>query len=346
MRTVSFAFASLAILASVATAQKSTTKVLPTMGPIKGEMTLELGGSVPKTTTNAIYSNTTNVWGWGLPTANEEWVDWGDTAGNIAGADHNTVIGGTFSYATTAPLYTGPSVIWRTYDGYTGGCNSLSPGGLAVLVTGLPGNLFTIWATRWTVGVNLQGIGCFELADGPFGYSYMFSDSQSGPAIASETVPGVPATRGSSNNSFDWVKASTGSCSPGYWFGGTIWAGWYTQFVGYNDSTDHGLGTGGITFSATGNSCPGGVMHVSVASLPPFAFSAVAIGAALVPSPPWDISLVPGVPPITIILGMFPGTVGFDVMIPPTVVPGAIFYGQWAQGLPVVTSNVISANVP
>ena len=343
MKTVSFTLAGLAILASVATAQKTVP-----VKQIKGAKSMQIGVAAAKSTSAVVYSNTLSTGYYSVPGAGEEWLDWGSARDLTPAAEHGTITSGTLGYATSGA--TGPVVRWRTYDGYTGGCVSLSPGGLDVSVSGLPGTIFTSGATGWTVGLNLAGAGaCFYLPTGPFGYSMTFSDSVSGPLLNSGD---------SADNSFDWVLASTGSCSPGYWFGaGGPWAGFSTEFIGWQTSTNAGLGTGGpISLSIAGNSCPGGAITVSLASAPAAAFSAVGIGIVIGagiggPLPggvAWDVGLAPGVPPVSAILGLFPGTISFGATTPPGAAAGTNLAVQWVHKIgPVVsTSNVAVLHVP
>jgi hypothetical protein len=342
MKTVSFALASLAILASVATAQQQVP-----VQKVTGVKSFQIGVAQPKSTSAVVYTNTLNTGYYSVPGPGEEWIDYGSARDLSPLPEHGTIIYGSLGYATSS--LTGPGLVrWRTYDGYTGGCTSLSPGGLDVSISGLPGHIFTTGGTGWTVGLNLAGAGaCFYLPTGPFGYSMTFSDSLSGPLLRSGD---------SSANRFDWIFASTGSCGT-YWFGGSPWAGFHTEFIGWKASASAGLGANGpIALSIAGNSCPGGAITISIASTPPAAFSAVGIGIVIGagiggPLPggvAWDIGLAPGVPPISAILGLFPGTISFPATTPAGAAPGAVFAAQWVQKVgPVVsTSNVAVLYVP
>jgi len=343
MKTVSFALAGLAILASVAVAQKQVP-----VQQVKGEKSFQIGAPAPKSVTAIVYSNTLSTGYYSTPGPGEEWLDWGVT--RPLTPEHGTIIYGTMGYATSAPLGSGPTVVWKTYDGYTGGCVSLSPGGLNVSVTGLPGTIFTTGGTGWTVGLNFQGAGlCFYLPAGPFGYSFTFNDSVSGPLLNSGD---------SIANSFDWIKASTGSCAPGYWFGaGGPWAGFRAEFIGWKTSDSAGLGNDPtMQLSMRGNSCPGGGIYISIASSPAAAFSAVGVGAVVGagiggPLPGgavWDIGLAPGVAPVALILGLFPGTIEFPATTPAGAPAGMTYAAQWVQKIgPVIyTSNVALLFVP
>ena len=117
MKTVSFALAAAAILATVATAQNQLP-VKKVTGPIK---TLQYGVHTPKASPVIVYSNTILSGYYSVPGTNEEWIDHGIITGN---GDHDTITGAQVGYATT--LLTGPAIRVRTYDGYTGFCGSLT----------------------------------------------------------------------------------------------------------------------------------------------------------------------------------------------------------------------------
>ena len=345
MKAVLLALSTALLLSVVASAQK----VFPAK-PIKGgARSFQIGNSQPKSTSAIVYSNTLWTGFYAVPGAGEEWLDWG-VARPVA-AEHGTIIKGTFSYASTGAI--GPTVRWRTYDGYTGGCVSLSPGGLDVSFPGLPGVIFSS-GVGWTVGINLAAAGaCFYLPTGPFGYSMTFSDSVSGPVLCSGD---------SAQNSFDWVLSSTGACSPGYWFGvGGPWAGFSTQFIGWKTCDVFGVGCHGpLTLSVTGNSCPGGALNVSLAGPGPdqTPFSAIGLGVMVGagiggPLPggcSWDVGLAPGVPPASIVFGPSPVTLAFGATTPAGAAPGTTLGLQWVQKDRVTrilsTSNVVEVFVP
>ena len=345
MKTVLLALSTTLLLTSVASAQKVVSAK-----PIKGgTRSFQIGDSQPKSTSAVVYSNTLSTGYFSTPGAGEEWIDWGFT--RPAAADHGTIIRGSFGYWTS--VRTGPTVRWRTYDGYTGGCVSLSPGGLDVSITGLPGTIFTVTAPGWTVGINFYAAGaCFYLPTGPFGYSMTFSDSVSGPMLCSGD---------SAQNQFDWVLASTGSCSPGYWFGSAVWAGFRTEFTGWKTSDTFGAGCNGpLSLGVTGNSCPGGTLNVSLAGPGPdqIPFSAIGIGSAIGagiggPLPggcSWDVGLAPGVPPVFATFGPLPVALAFGATTPAAAAPGTTFGLQWVQKDSLTrvlsTSNVVEVFVP
>ena len=346
MKTVLLALSAGLLLTSAASAQQ----VVPAK-PIKGgTRSLQIGNSPPKSTATVVYSNTLATGYYATPGAGEEWLDWGDARPPVA--EHSTVIRGSLGYGTSAPLANGPDIRWRNYDGYTGGCISLNSGGLDITLTGLPGSISTIGATGWSIGIDLRAAGaCFYLPSGSFGYSMTFNDSLSGPLIASGD---------SAENQFDWVLASTGSCSPGYWMG-SVWAGWHTEFTGWRTSEVFGVGCHGpLLLSVTGNSCPGGALNISLAGPGPdqTPFSAIGLGTVvgagiggLLPGGcSWDIGLAPGVPPASIIAGPLPVALGFGATTPAGAAPGMNFGAQWVQKDRVTrilsTSNVVEIFVP
>ena len=346
MNRVSLAFLTTLLLASVVSAQKRTMTPLPAKGPVKS---FQIGSGQPKSTSASVYSNTLFTGYYFNSWYGEEFLDWGDARPTVA--EHGTVIGGTFGYGTSAASR--PSVRWRTYDGYTGGCVSLSPGGLDILISQLPTTIFTTGSTVWSISVDLEDFGaCFYLPTGSFGYSMTFYDSASGPLLSSGD---------SAANMIDWVLSSTGSCSPGFWFGGSPWAGFHTEFIGWKTSGSFGSGCNGpISLSATGNSCPGGTLNVSFAGSgpDPIPFSALGLGTVVgagIGGPlhagcDWDIGLAIGAPPASVILGPQPVSLSFGATTCASAVPGTVIAAQWVQKDTITgtlsTSNVAQIFVP
>ncbi|MFH0944526.1 MAG: hypothetical protein V2A76_04945 [Planctomycetota bacterium] len=344
MKIVTFTVLAAAILASAATAQQP-----PPAKKVTGVRSFQIGAAHPKSTTSVVYSNT--LWsGWYMRAgAGWEWIDWGSARDLTPLAEHGTITHGSFAYATSAAV--GPAIRWRIYDGYAGWCTPQNPGGLDLSLTGLPGSVSTT-ATAWIVGIDLAAAGlCFYLPTGPFGYSYSFSDSNAGPLLASGD---------SAQNMFDGID-STGSCAT-YWFGCcSPWCGFYTEFNGWKTSDTFGAGCNGpISLGVTGNSCPGGVLNLSLAGPGPDAtpFSAVALGLAVgtgVGGPLsggcfWDVGLAPGVPPASAIFGPLPVVLSFGATIPAGAAAGTILGAQWVQKDRITgilsTSNVVEIFVP
>jgi len=298
MKTVSFALAAAAILATVATAQNQLP-VHKVEGPIK---TLKRGVQTPKAAPVIVYENTILSNFYSTPGTNEEWTDFG----TISDPDHDTITDASFGYATTNPgtIGAGPVVRMRTYDDYTGFCLSpLSPLGLDVSVSGLPGAGATGLAIGWLVTLDLNAAGaCFFQDDGKFGYSFQYDDSTSGPLLASGGAGQA--------NQFDWRPLSTGSCGQ-YWFGGNPWAGFYADFTGHKGYGSFGVGGGTTpTLSITGATCNGSTVSVTVGGATGDAWAIFAgntIGAGVGGPAPgglsWDISLGGG-PPV-LVLGPF-----------------------------------------
>ena len=329
--------------------QNASAQKLVPVKPVTGMKSFQIGGSRPKSTSSIVYSNTLQTGWYAVPGIGEEWIDWGPT--RAAAAEHGTITHGTFGYATSAA--TGPTVRWRTYDGYTGGCISLTPGGLDLSITGLPGTVFTLGATAWTIETDLADAGaCFYLPNGSFGYSLTFSDSLSGNLLCSGD---------NAENSFDWVSASTGSCSPGYFFRHGAWGGWYTEFLGRKTSDTFGSGCNGpISLSVVGNSCPGGALTVTLSGPGPdqAPFSAIGLGSTVgtgIGGPlregcSWDVGLAPGVPPVIHFLGSLPLAFSFGANTCAGAAPGTLLGAQWVQKDTITgilsTSNVVEIFVP
>ena len=284
--------------------QRPPRPVLPVRGPV---LETRRGGSASKSLPRVIYANTILSYFYSVPGTGEEWVDYGVIA---AALDHDTVTELTLGYATTGPS---TDLRFRVYPGYTGNCGFRGPPALDVTVPGLPGAGTTGLAIGWLVGLDLNALGeCFYLGEGPFGYSFAYSDGVSGPLLSSGGY--------GNRNQFDWTPNSTpGSCGQ-YWSASSPWVGFYAELRAHdgNDTFAGGCGRG-VALELEGVSCPGGLLSLTVSGAAPADLWALALGTSIGAGFGGHIGGCPiDVLPIVPILPM--GTLGWQPLTIPAVV--------------------------
>jgi hypothetical protein len=302
--------------------QRLPRPVLPVQGPV---VETKRGGSASKSLPRVIYANTIFSGFYSTPGTGEEWVDKGVIA---AALDHDTVTELTLGYATTNPS---TDLRFRVYPGYTGFCGFRGPAALDVTLSGLPGSINPGVPVAGFVSVDLNALGeCFYLGEGPFGYSFSYSDGVSGPLLSSGGYGQA--------NQFDWTPNSTGICGQ-YWFGGSPWVGFYAELRAHdgNDTFAGGCGRG-VALELEGVTCPGGLLSLTVSGAAPADLWALALGTSIGTGFGGHIGGCPiDVLPIVPILPM--GTLGSQ----PLTIPAVVTLASGATlGIQVITRSPAS----
>jgi len=292
--------------------------VLPVRGPV---IESNRGGSASKSMPRVIYSNTRWSGYYSIPGTGEEWVDYGVIN---AALDHDTVTELTLGYGTTG---SSTDLRFRVYPGYTGFCGFRGPPVLDLTLSGLPGSTVPGTFVAGFVSVDLNPLGeCFYLAEGPFGYSFAYSDGVSGPLLSSG---------GNGNlNRFDWTPNSSGSCGS-YWMS-SPWAGFYAELRAHDG---HGTFAGGcrrgVALEIEGATCPGNLLALTVSGAAAADLWALALGTSIGTGFGGHIGGCPiDVLPIVPILLM--GTLGSQPLTFPAVVPVA---SGMTLGIQVITRS-------
>ncbi len=188
----------------------------------------------------------------------DEFVDWGLKSCSLSG----NVCEFVFGYGTTAldPGAGGPgaSVDIAFYPGYAGLCGALPAPAAVYSFSGLPGSPDGVTAAAFTITVDISSSG-FAALDGALGWSYIATDSVSGPLLISTSGlcggPGDPLT--GTEDCFDLY--SGGACVGTFAFGTPGIASFWME-IGEDDGS-FGPGTSTLRVGAccTGASwCPAG----------------------------------------------------------------------------------------
>ena len=185
-----------------------------------------------------IYDNSTVAGYWYHPGAGYEMLDYGTTTAG------GTVTKFTFAYVTTL---TNPGNVYVRF--YSGTDSSTCPGTFLAgwVFSGLMGSgtgAAQVFMYDLTISVEEQ----FDLGAGAFGYSYQFSNSDTGAYVAGG---------GQGNEDAFWRD-----CDPDlYWFDGTPWAGFYMRGYaaqgggGPGETCGDPLVISQLGFSDIGNTC-------------------------------------------------------------------------------------------
>ncbi len=220
--------ATVAAFATTALAQVGWTQ---TAEPIFGEVThLKMNYGTGEITTldpagealvSSCYSNSAFAGFFTtIGVVGDEFVDWGIKSCGLTG----NVCEFIFGYGTTAldPGAGGPgaSIDIAFYPGYTGLCGALPAPAAIYSFTGLPGSPDGVSATAFSITVDISTIG-FAAGDGPLGWSYIATDTVSGPLLISTAGtcggPGDPGT--GTQDCFDIYSPTGGACLGTFVFG-------------------------------------------------------------------------------------------------------------------------------
>jgi len=140
----------------------------------------------------------------------DQWMDWGVIPGSGLVSQSGVVDSFTWGYATNATDTTlgGPGAAHTLvfHEGATGFGNP----GIEIanfIFSGLPGDDPSVaGASGWIVGVSLVGGFEFCIADGAFGFSWIFDDAVTGPLLVWVGLPGVADDPDGNGDyaAFDW----------------------------------------------------------------------------------------------------------------------------------------------